>query len=96
MSSRTLYLSPDFYFSSLLLRCHPNLQQLQLSPVTAESVIELFSILQSNTTVKALRVKIEKVDKMDPSLKDMSILHQKKNILRSTLSSLFPVLTCHF
>ena len=55
MSSRTLCPSPDFYFSSLLIQYHPNLQ-LQL--LLTESVIELFTILQSNTTVKALRVKI--------------------------------------
>ena len=42
----------------LLFQCHPNLQQLELSLNTAESVIELFTILQSNTTVKALKVKI--------------------------------------
>ena len=77
MSSRTLCLSPEFYFSNPLFQCHPNLQQLQLSLDTAESVIELFTILQSNTTVKALRVKIEKVDTMGSSLEDMLTLNQK-------------------
>ena len=63
-----------------LPRCHPNLQQLELSLDTAESVIELFTILQSNTTVKALRVKILKTnpifDRMGPSLQKMLTLNQ--------------------
>ena len=42
----------------LLFQCHPNLQQLELTLNTAESVIELFTILQSNTTVRALKVEI--------------------------------------
>ena len=33
----------------LSFQCHPNLQQLELSLETTESVIELFSIFQSNT-----------------------------------------------
>ena len=64
-----------------LFQCHSNLQQLQLSPDTAESVIELFTILQSNTTLKALRVKIDKDNifkNMGPSLQDM--LAQNKTI----------------
>ena len=44
---------PHFIFLS-----HPSLQTLQLSIDTAESAIELFTILQTNTTLKALRVKI--------------------------------------
>ena len=58
----------------LLFQCHPNLQQLQLSLDTAKSVIELFTILQSNTTVKALKVEIWNYtiyDRMGPSLQDM-------------------------
>ena len=63
----------------LLFQCHPNLQQLELSLDTAESVIELFTILQSNTTVKALKVEIwDKTisDSMGPSLQDMLTLNQ--------------------
>ena len=63
----------------LLFQCHPNLQQLELSLDTAESVIELFTILQSNTTVKALRVVILNItiyDGMAPSLQDMLTLNQ--------------------
>ena len=82
-----LILNPDhiddkicqLYPLPLLFQCHPNLQQLQLSLDTAESVIELFTILQSNTTVKALRVKIWNntiYDSMGPSLQDMLTLNQ--------------------
>ena len=64
-----------------LFQCHSNLQQLQLWPDTAESVNELFTILQSNTTLKALRVKIDKDNifkNMGLSLQDM--LEQNKTI----------------
>ena len=83
-----LILNPDhiddkivcqLYPLPLLFQCHPNLQQLQLSLDTAESAIELFTILQSNTTVKALRVKIWNnsiYDNMGPSLQDMLTLNQ--------------------
>ena len=57
-----------------LFQYHPNLQQLQLSLDTAESVIELFTILQSNTTLKALRVKAGNnniLKNIGPSLQDM-------------------------
>ena len=40
----------------LIFHSYPNLQQLDISLDTAESVNELFTILQSNTTLKALRV----------------------------------------
>ena len=63
----------------LLFQCHPNLQQLQLILNTAESVIELFTILQNNTTVKALKVGISEntiYDSMSPSLQDMLTLNK--------------------
>ena len=63
----------------LLFQCHPNLQQLELSLNTAESVIELFIILQSNTTVRALKVEIWNntiYDSMGPSLQDMLALNE--------------------
>ena len=63
----------------LLFQCHPNLQQLQLSLYKAESVIELFTILQNNTTVKALKVEIwnETIyDSMGPSLQDMLTVNE--------------------
>ena len=44
----------------LLFLSHPTLHTLSLPLDTAESAIELFTILQINTTLKALRVEIEK------------------------------------
>ena len=43
----------------LLFDTHPSLHTLSLPLDTAESVIELFTILQTNTTLKALRVTIK-------------------------------------
>ena len=50
------------YQPHLLFHSHPSLQQLDLPLDTSESVIELFTILQSNTTLKALRVRIKNED----------------------------------
>ena len=83
----------------LLFQCHPNLQQLQLSLYKAESVIEPFTILQNNTTVKALKVEIwnETIyDSMGPSLQDMLTLNKTiehfeidTDILTSIISSTY-------
>ena len=65
----------------LMFHSYPNLQQLDISLDTAESVKELFTILQSNTTLKALRVKIVNKDiysSIGNSLRDMLI--QNKTI----------------
>ena len=65
----------------LIFHSYPNLQQLDISLDTAESVNELFTILQSNTTLKALRVNIENRDiysSIGNSLRDM--LTQNKTI----------------
>ena len=43
----------------LLFLSHPTLHTLSLPLDTAESAIELFTILQTNTTLKALRVRME-------------------------------------
>ena len=48
----------------LLFLSHPTLHTLTLLLDTAESAIELFTILQTNTTLKALRVEIEEVERM--------------------------------
>ena len=50
-----------------LFDSHPSLQQLNLPLVldTSESVIELFTILQSNNTLKTLRVEIKNIDVID-------------------------------
>ena len=63
----------------LIFHSYPNLQQLHISLNTAESVNKLFTILQSNTTLKALRVKIENEDiysSIGNSLRDMLTLNQ--------------------
>ena len=63
----------------LIFHSYPNLQQLDISLDTAESVNELFTILQSNTTLKALRVKIKNKDiysSIGNSLRDMLILNE--------------------
>ena len=84
----------------LLFQNHPNLQQLEVSLDTAESVIELFTILQSNTTVKALKVETNIYDSMGPSLQDMLTLNrtieyfeivdmQTENFTTHTISSTY-------
>ena len=63
----------------LIFHSYPNLQQLDISLYTAESVNELFTILQSNTTFKALRVEIVNRDiysSIGNSLRDMLTLNQ--------------------
>ena len=63
----------------LIFHSYPNLQQLDISQYTAESVNELFTILQSNTTLKALRVKIKNRDiysSIGNSLRDMLTQNQ--------------------
>ena len=63
----------------LIFHSYPNLQQLDISLYTAESVNELFTILQSNTTLKALRVEIENEDiysSIGNSLRDMLTLNK--------------------
>ena len=60
-----------------LFQCHPCLQQLALRLHTTDSVIELFTILKSNTTLTALQVEIENSkniladDNVGVSLQDM-------------------------
>ena len=71
-----------------LYKCHqphvifdsyPNLHELNISLDTAGTVNELFTILQSNTTLKALRVEIKNGDiysSIDNSLRDMLTRNQ--------------------
>ena len=58
-----------------LLHCifqsHPNLQILNIKLDTSESVNELFTILQTNTTLKALRIKLHEVMDLSIGLQDM-------------------------
>ena len=65
--------------SHLIFHSYPNLQQLDISLYTAESVNELFTNLQSNTTLKALRVEIVNRDiysSIGNSLRDMLTLNK--------------------
>ena len=66
------------YEPHLLFHSHPSLQQLDLPLYTSESVIELFTILQSNTTLKSLRVMINEdiTESMCTSLQNMLKLNQ--------------------
>ena len=48
---------PEPYPPDLIFLSHPSLHTLTLPLDTAESAIELFTILQTNTTLKALKVK---------------------------------------
>ena len=73
----------DPYPPHLLFLSHPSLHTLTLPRLdTAESAIELFTILQTNTTLKALSVKIKEVLKrvytssMGTSLQDMLTQNQ--------------------
>ena len=64
----------DPYPPHLLFLSHPSLHTLTLPLDTAESAIELFTILQTNTTLKALRVRIKEervyTSSMGTSLQD--------------------------
>ena len=66
------------YPPHLLFLSHPSLHTLTL-PLTAESAIKLFTILQTNTTLKALRVEINVrayTSSMGTSLQDMLTQNQ--------------------
>ena len=71
---------PDPYPPHLLFDSHPSLHTLTLALDTAESAIEVFTILQTNTTLKALSVKIEDervyTSSMGTSLQDMLTQNQ--------------------
>ena len=67
----------DPYPPHLLFLSHPSLHTLTLTLDTAESAIELFTILQTNTTLKALSVMwIEESLSMGTSLQDMLTQNQ--------------------
>ena len=65
-----------------LLHCifqsHPNLQILNIKLDTSESVNELFTILQTNTTLKALRIELH--EDMDLSIGLQGMLQHNKTI----------------
>ena len=70
----------DPYSPHLLFLSHPSLHILTLPLDTAESAIELFTILQTNTTLKALSVEIKEervyTSSMGTSLQDMLTQNQ--------------------
>uniref|UniRef100_A0A1X7SWJ8 Uncharacterized protein n=1 Tax=Amphimedon queenslandica TaxID=400682 RepID=A0A1X7SWJ8_AMPQE len=70
----------DPYPPHLLFLSHPSLHTLTLRLETAESAIELFTILQTNTTLKALSVEIKEervyISSMGTSLQDMLTQNQ--------------------
>ena len=71
---------PDTYPPHLLFLSHPSLHTLTLQLDTAERAIEIFTILQTNTTLKALSVEIFKgrvyTSSMGTSLQDMLTQNQ--------------------
>ena len=75
----------DPYPPHLLFLSHPSLHTLTLPLYTAESAIELFTILQTNTTLKALSVKIKEervyTSSMGTSLQDMLTQNQTMKYL---------------
>ena len=85
------------YQPHLLFHAHPSLQQLDLPLDTSESVNELFTILQSNTTLSALSVWTGNNDitnSMGTSLQNMLTLNQtieylKINVDHPTISSTY-------
>ena len=74
------------YPPHLLFLSHSSLHTLTLPLYTAESAIELFTILQTNTTLKALSVKIEDervyTSSMGTSLQDMLTQNQTLKYLQ--------------
>ena len=75
----------DPYPPHLLFLSHPSLHTLTLPLDTAESAIELFTILQTNTTLKALSVEIKEervyTSSMGTSLQDMLTQNQTLKIM---------------
>ena len=59
-----------------IFQSHPNLQILHIKLDTSESVNELFTILQTNTTLKALRIALHEVMDLSIGLQDM-LQHNK-------------------
>uniref|UniRef100_A0A1X7TBV4 NACHT domain-containing protein n=2 Tax=Amphimedon queenslandica TaxID=400682 RepID=A0A1X7TBV4_AMPQE len=80
----------DPYPPHLLFLSHPSPHTLTLPLVTAESAIELFTILQTNTTLKALSVEIKEervyTSSMGTSLQDMLTQNQTLKYLKISSS----------
>ena len=80
---------PDPHPPHLLFLSHPSLHTLTLPLDTAESAIELFTILQSNTTLETLNVDIEEeevyTNSVGTSLQDMLAQNQTLKYLTITM-----------
>ena len=85
----------DPYPPHLLFLSRPSLHTLTLPLDTAESAIELFTILQTNTTLKALSVKIKEervyTSSMGTSLQDMLTQNQTLKYLEINNGSFRPI-----
>ena len=85
----------DPYPPHLLFLSHPSLHTLTLPLDTAESAIELFTILQTNTTLKALSVKIKEervyTSSMGTSLQDMLTQNQTLKYLEINNDRYIPI-----
>ena len=80
----------------LLFLSHPTLHTLSLPLDTAKSAIELFTILQTNTTLKALRVGIKKKrvytsSAVGTSLQDMLTQNQTLKYLQINNDEWYPI-----
>ena len=80
----------------LLFLSHPTLHTLSLPLDTAESAIELFTILQTNTTLKALGVEIEEEgvytsSAVGTSLQDMLTQNQTLKYLQINNDEWYPI-----
>uniref|UniRef100_A0A1X7UVG4 NACHT domain-containing protein n=1 Tax=Amphimedon queenslandica TaxID=400682 RepID=A0A1X7UVG4_AMPQE len=84
--SHSLTLRHNLYPPHLLFLSHPSLHTLTLPLDTAESAIELFTILQANITLNALSVKIKKkkvyTNSMGTSLQNMLTQNQTLKYLQ--------------
>ena len=84
--SHSLTLRHNLYPPHLLFLSHPSIHTLTLPLDTTESAIELFTILQTNTTLKALSVKIKEkkvyTSSMGTSLQDMLTQNQTLKYLQ--------------
>ena len=82
------------YPPHLIFLSHPSLHTLTLALDTAESAIELFTILQTNTTLKALSVKI-KEERVYTSQSSLSSLVVKRSSKGGNSLSVLSVMLCN-
>ena len=71
------------YTPHLIFESNPSLQKLSLSLDAAESAIELFNILQDNTTLQSLRVEMDKVFENTKLFTSLEAMLKQNHTLRS-------------